>query len=334
MKKIAMVCMLVGCSLLLFGCGKYGEKDVIDDLTKDLDNMKGYHVTGTLTIVNNEDSYKYNVDASYKKDNYYRVSLKNVTNNHEQIILKNDDGVYVLTPSLNKSFKFQSEWPFNSSQTYLFQTLLKDIKGDSKRKFQATDKQYIFTTKVNYTSNTELVNQKIYFDKKLNVQKVEVYNKDGNIQMKMEFKDIDTKASFKDSKFSLKENMTVASTDDEVATVSKIDDVIYPMYMPTNTRLESQNTVKKGTKGERVILNFTGDKSFMMVQETASKEQDMLTIPVFGEPVILTSSVAAVSDGSVSWMSNGIEYYVVSDNMSQSELLQVVKSVSVMPVGK
>lgn len=334
MKKIAMMCMLVGCSLLLFGCGKYGEKDVIKDLTKEMDNMKGYHVTGTLTIVNNEDSYKYYVDASFKKENFYRVSLKNVTNNHEQIILKNNDGVYVLTPSLNKSFKFQSEWPFNSSQTYLFQTLLKDIKGDNKRKFQVTDKQYIFTTKVNYTSNTDLVNQKIYFDKKLNIQKVEVYNKDGNVQMKMEFKDVDTKASFKDSKFALKENMTVSNTDEEIATVSKIDDVIYPMYMPANTHLESQNTVKKGTKGERVIMNFTGDKSFMMVQETASKEQDMLTIPVFGEPIILTSSVAAVGDGSVSWMSNGIEYYVVSDTMSQDELLEVVKSVSVVPVGK
>jgi len=41
--------------------------------------------------------------------NSLRVSLKNKTNNHEQIILKNSDGVYVLTPSLNKSFKFQSD---------------------------------------------------------------------------------------------------------------------------------------------------------------------------------------------------------------------------------
>ena len=40
------------------------------------------------------------------------------------IILRNSEGIYVLTPSLNKSFKFQSEWPYNSSQTYLLQTLL------------------------------------------------------------------------------------------------------------------------------------------------------------------------------------------------------------------
>ena len=32
----------------------------------------------------------------------------------EQIILKNDEGVYVLSPNLNKSFKFQSKRPYNN----------------------------------------------------------------------------------------------------------------------------------------------------------------------------------------------------------------------------
>ena len=36
--------------------------------------------------------------------------------------------VRVLTPTLNKSFKFQSDWPYNNSQVYLLQTLLSDIQ--------------------------------------------------------------------------------------------------------------------------------------------------------------------------------------------------------------
>ncbi len=333
MKKYFMMCMVLMCSFLMFGCGKYGEEDAIKDFEKQVDNTKGYHLTGELMIKNNEDSYRYQVDASYKKDNLYRVSLKNKTNNHEQIILKNEEGVYVLTPSLNKSFKFQSEWPFNSSQTYLLQTILKDIKEDKNRTFKETEKQYIFTTKVNYASNTELTSQKIYFNKNMELEKVEVYNKNDTIQMEMIFDDIDKKATFKDTHFSVKDNMSVAAVEDEVNTVSKIDDIIYPMYIPENTRLESQDTVKKGT-GERVILTFSGEKPFMLIQETASREQDMLTIPVFGEPEILGSAVAAVGEGSVSWMSDGIEYYVVSDVLNSNELLNVAKSVSVMPIGK
>ena len=48
-----------------------------------------------MEIVNNEDVYTYDVKVAYKKGDFYRVSLKNTSNNHEQIILKNSDGVYV-----------------------------------------------------------------------------------------------------------------------------------------------------------------------------------------------------------------------------------------------
>ena len=47
--------------------------------------------------MNNEDTYTYDIDVSYQASNYYKVKLVNTTNNHEQVILKNDDGVYVET---------------------------------------------------------------------------------------------------------------------------------------------------------------------------------------------------------------------------------------------
>ena len=72
---------------------------------------------------------KKNGRGAYLKKDKFRVGLTNKTNNHEQIILKNDDGVYVITPSLNKSFKFQSDWPYNNSQIYLSCLKLANIKG-------------------------------------------------------------------------------------------------------------------------------------------------------------------------------------------------------------
>lgn len=334
MKKIILMITILLSAFILVGCGKYGEKDIIKDLKEKMKACKKYNITGELTIYNNENKYKYDVSASYKKDNYYRVSLKNKINNHEQIIIRNKNGVYVLTPSLNKSFKFQSEWPFNSSQTYLLQTLYNDIKNDNNRKFKETKKRYIFTVGVDYPNNPDLIKQKIYFDKKLNIKKVEIYNKKGNIQMLMMFDKVDYKPSFKKNYFELKENMNSVNTNDDTKTVSKVDDIIYPMYMPKNTHLDNEEIVKKGTNGERVILTYGGDKSFMFIQETASKEKDLLTIPVFGEPEIITESVAAISDNSISWMSDGMEYFITSDKLSTNELLEVVKSVSTMPVGK
>ena len=48
-----------------------------------------------------------------------------------------------MTPSLNKSFKFQSEWPYNSSQAYILSSLLKDLENDSNVILEEKEDKYI-----------------------------------------------------------------------------------------------------------------------------------------------------------------------------------------------
>lgn len=334
MKKMFLVGMCILGIFLFCGCGKKTEKDILKELTKKIENSKGYHIVGELEIINSEYVYDYDVDVAYKDGDFFRVSLKNKTNNHEQIILKNKEGVYVLTPSLNKSFKFQSDWPYNNSQSYLFQTLLKDIKNDEEKLFESNDNEYIYITNVNYSNNKDLKKQKIYIDKDINITRVEVLTESDEVKMKMNFNNVDMDAKFDDDYFELKQNMTVSTAKiEETQTTSKIQDIIYPMYIPANTYLTGQNVVNKDD-GERVILTFSGEKPFIFVQETISYENEMSTIPVYGEPLILTDTIGALSDNSASWVSNNIEYYIVSDSLSQEELVSVVQSVSVMPVSK
>jgi outer membrane lipoprotein-sorting protein len=101
MKKFLLAC-LVSFLFLLTGCGKYDEKDALKDLKDRIDNIKGYYLEADMEIINNEDIYKYNVTVSYQKDDLFRVSLKNKSNNHEQILLRNGDGVYVKTHKSTK----------------------------------------------------------------------------------------------------------------------------------------------------------------------------------------------------------------------------------------
>ena len=81
---------------------------------KDYNGKKNsYELTGEMVIVSNEDEFTYNIKVGVDNKTNYKVSLVNTINNHEQVILKNSEGVYVVTPNLNKSFKFMSEWPSN-----------------------------------------------------------------------------------------------------------------------------------------------------------------------------------------------------------------------------
>lgn len=343
MKKIFLAILL--CGLFLTGCGKKGEKDVLSEFKNIVDNAKSYYLEGQMELVNNEDIYTYNIYVSYQADDYYKIELINTINDHEQIILRNDEGVFVVTPSLNKSFKFQSDWPYNNSQVYLLSSLLEDISNDNERKFTSLDSEYVFETKVNFPNNPKLVTQKVYFGKDYLPNKVEVSDKDGNIEIKMVFNKIDLSKNFNDNYFDLSsildtnnieipdegENKEETNTDTKQS--ATIDDVIYPMYLPANTYLTNQEKVSTD-EGERLILTFTGDSSFTIVEEPVVASKSPEIIPTYGDVELIGGSIAVINDTSANWFSNGIEYYVVSDTMKTSEILEVAKSISVLPVGK
>lgn len=348
MKKILLSIFLIS-TLCLTGCmTKKDDKYVMDELTKKIEKAKSYYVEGTMELMNNEDIYEYDVKVSYKQGDFYKVDLTNTSNNHEQVILRNSEGVYVVTPSLNKSFKFQSDWPYNNSQSYLLTSLLDDLTNDETKTFEKLEDGYVFTTIVNYPNNQKLVKQKIYIDKNINVEKVEVLDVNNNVQIKMVFDKIDLKSEFKDNYFDLNtlitekentkdENNSKGETSNDEKTNTKetatIEDIIYPMYLPANTYLTNQEKIDK-EDGQRLILTFDGDSSFMLIEETVSMSDEHQIIPTYGDLELLSDTIAVVNDNSVNWVSNEIEYYVISDVMSKNELLEVARSISVIPVSK
>ena len=333
MKKIFLFLLVVSC-MFTTGCFGNTKNDILKDVSKKYGNLKAYQLTGNLEIVNNDDVYNYDVKVIYQKKDKYYVSLKNRNNNHEQIILKNEDGVYVLTPTLNKSFKFQSDWPYNNSQVYLIQSILDDINSDDEKSLVSSENEHIFTTSVNYPNNRKLVKQTVTFDKNLNLKKVSVLDENDISQMTMTFLTIDLNPDINNDTFDLNKIMNIEQDNNaNTNTTSKIEDSIYPLYIPTGTVLTSEEKIAK-TDGERIIMTFEGEKPFLLVEETSSIESEFSIIPTYGEPYLLIDTVGSLTDSSISWSSNGIDYYLVSDVISQDELLDIARSVNVIPTMK
>ena len=105
------------------------------------------------------------------------------------------------------------------------------------------------------------------------------------------------------------------------------------MVLPEGTKLESEEKVDMND-GERVILTFSGDKPFLLVEETVKTMDEFTVIPTMGEPAMFMDSLGVLSDNSVSFTSGGINYYLVSDVMSQDELLEIANSINVLPTMK
>lgn len=327
MKKYWLLLLIV--CFLVSGCGNYNQKDIVKDFSKKLEDSSGYKLSGNLVVNNNDESYTYKIEVGYKKENFYKVILRNELSDSTQIILKNSDGVYVITPALNKSFKFQSDWPYNNSQIYLLDALNNDLDRDKERKFKLEDNKYIFTTKVKYPNNSKLVKQKIYMNKKFKIDKVIVYDKDGIQNMVMDFDRIDYSPSFSKDYFSLDKIVTkgeIIEEEKDASRTANMNDVIYPLFLPNGTKLVNEEKIKTDS-GERVIMNYDGEKSFLLVEETADVFNEFTVIPASGEPFQLLDSLGVMTNNSLSWVSNGIEYYLVSDVMNNEEMIEVAQSI-------
>ncbi len=328
MKKI----LLVLCSFvfLLSGCGKVSENDIVKEVKNNI--KKSYLLSGDLSILNNDEVYNYDVEVSYKQDRFYKVVLTNTSNDYTQVILKNSEGVYILTPSLNKSFKFQSDWPYNNSQIYLLEALMNDIESDSKRKFKEEDGKYIFETKVNYPNNSNLKNQKIVFNKNLEIEEVKVYDANETIRMEFDIEDIDYSPTFKKNYFEVDNVMRTFGEDEAVAS-SSLDESIFPLFLPSGTKLSNSEKIIMD-EGERIIMTFDGDKPFLLVEETANVMDEFTVIPTYGEPYMLMDTLGVMTNNSLSWTSGGIDYYLVSEVMEKDELVEIAQSISNIPTLK
>src|SRR5699024_10369763 len=170
-------------------------------------DLEGYKAKANMKMNTDEKTQSYVLYVWYKDKDYYKVSLQNPDDEKgNQVILKNKDGVFVLTPALNKNFKFQADWPETSSQPYLFQSLVKDIMKDEEKTFESTDDQYVYKTKTNYQSNNNLPKQEIQFSKKdYTPERVKVMDKDKDTVVEVEFTEFKVDPSFKKDDFEMKQ---------------------------------------------------------------------------------------------------------------------------------
>ncbi len=329
MKKVLL--LLISTILLLSGCSS-NKENVANDLLNKIKKTKSYKLEASMEINNDEESFMYNVEVYYLKDGYYKVRLVNETNNHEQIILKNNEDVYVITPELNKSYKFQSEWPNNSSQAYLLGSIANDIENDKNKEIIQNDNTYIIKTKVNYPNNPELKYQKIYINND-NINKIEVYNEDDIVKIKVVFSNIDYNANIEEKDFNIDNYIKEEKEPDncvneeckEEKKTANIDSIIYPLYIPSNTYLANSEKINTNN-GNRVILTFTGEKNFVLIEEAAIKNNSMELIPVYGEPLMLADGIGALSVNSLSFDKDNISYYLASSELTTKEMQKIANS--------
>ncbi|MBE1445659.1 outer membrane lipoprotein carrier protein LolA [Paenibacillus sp. OAS669] len=203
-----VIALVLSLSLVLAGCGKKDSGSVVKDLDSVMNKLQSYQGSGRMVLHTGQEPQEYQVEVWFQNPHYYRISLTNAKKDITQIVLRNDDGVFVLTPHLNKSFRFQSDWPENQGQVYLYQSLIQSILMDNERHFTTDQNAYVFDVLANY-QNGSLARQKIWLDKKNYApQHVEVSDANANVMMIVDFNQFEFGKKFDKDSFDMQRNMT------------------------------------------------------------------------------------------------------------------------------
>lgn len=315
--------------LVLTACGEKSQEDVVKKMDQQLDKLDGYKAKAEMHMKTGEETQKYDLDVWYKDKDFYRVSLTNIDDEKgNQVILKNEDGVFVVTPALNKSFKFQSDWPETSSQPYLYQSLVSDIKKDEGAQFEVTETHYVFTTKTHYQSNQNLPQQEIHINKKTYVPEVvKILDKDEETLVEVQFNEFALDPEFAKDDFVLKEDETeeTAASADNEPTEPNIE-VMYPEET-IGAKLKEKEEIEL-ENGKRIIMTYEGDKNFTLIQENRGNNE-LLDSPreVNGQIVNLGTTIGAISGNTIQWSERGNHYKLASEELTKEELVSVAKSV-------
>lgn len=320
-------------TFVMAGCGTKTADDVVNDLSKNVTKITSYKSKGTMVFQTGKTPQEYDVEVWYQKPNFYRIALTSKQQNITQIILRNNEGVFVLTPHLNKSFRFQSNWPQNQSQIYLYESLVKDIATDGSRKYQNVNGQYTFTVKANYP-NRSLTAQKVTFDKSLQPKTVEVMDSNMNPLVKVSFTQFEFNAAFDKDAFNKDRNMQSALFDSipTFASMQKqMEDqalvTIRPTYLPKGVKLQGVH-YGKGEDGTQITLQYTGGKSFKLIEN--KPRATAVTLPA-GDPIDLGYTVGILTTDSgkqqsLIWTNNGVEF-TLSGAIGSDEMIKIAKSI-------
>jgi len=324
-----MVLLLV---LFLAACGAESKEDVLKKLSTKWVETKGYELDAKMEISTGSEPRLYEVNVWHTKPDYYRVKVSQTGEEVSQTIVRNKEGVFVITPSLGKTYKFQSDWPEKNSQAYLIGSLAEDIKADKDSVMTENEKSYVFETKTRNSHQKMLPSQKIHISKKtLLPTKVSVLNDQKEEQISITFDKITlgTSRSAGDYKADMPSE---ESTDDETASA----DVELPVFQTHYPSLQWEGVDKldekviKDETQQRVILSYGGNKEFTIIQTPITKKSTDL-VPVFaaGDPADLGFAIGAITDKSISWEQNGVEFFLASDSMTREEMMTVASSMQV-----
>lgn len=312
---VSIVVVIGGIGLFLFN-GKDNYMDVLNEVKE----CTSYSLSGNMEMIENDELKSFYVNVDYKKtedQEYYKLELYDKSLNQAQIIIRNEEGVFVITPTLNQIFKFQSDWPNNSPKPYMYHSLLSVFDNGTVEKM---DDNYIVNNVVAYPNDTRVASQEIVFNKKLEPVSVIVYDQDKIELITIAFDEFKLNTELSDDVF----NQEMIMEDNNVSYQTEVSIPLYPISKLGTTLTSEAVSVVGDTTNH--ILKFSGDKSFTIIQSIMEPNEELVIDTVSSEVIDFVDGVAFYEEQQLTMIQSGVVCKIYSTELTKDEMVSVMSS--------
>lgn len=319
MKKIIFSIMAVFI-FLLTGCKVKDNSDPMKQALSNLDSLSSYELSCEMTIYRSNKDVHMDINVIYLNPGYYRVSFKNTGN--EQIIVKNDEGVFVLTPALNKEFKFDSEWPMNSSHAYLIDCINKIIKADSDAKYVTEGDEVTISAKLNDSNDRAKKLIFVYNTKtKMPVKATFVDENDKNVVV-VSFKKFNENKDITKDKFNTKLIMEEKINETENTSGEEKTLTVVVGYSVDGVKLTSTKI-----KNNTTVLCYRGSKNYTIVVKKIGDFEDVTIDKISSVDFIDYGIITTNSSVSKFYIENN-EISIYGSNLTNEEIITIASEIT------
>jgi len=332
MRKLAGWVVTVGAVVtLVAGCGAPTAKSMTSKLQSEVKSLdsQNYKSTAMMTVQMDNTSQTYYVETLYEAPNTYRISLGDGNKNINQIIVSNANGMFIVSPALQKVFRFNGSWAQNQGHIYLYDQILQQIMSSKDVSVAKSGNNLSFTMPMTSTSDVVKQERVDLNASTLDPTQVVLYDKDKKAVVSIQFTSFQTGVKFQSSEFDPHQLAAVGNT--AKATLANSGSI---GYIEPNITFNGKLSVLQPEESDATMLRYQGDKGFTLEEWRPNPGVDGIVnaqlVDMYGVPALYFGGTNAQQ---MVWVNNGVEFALTSRDLSMDEMQQVAMS-TLSQVGK
>ena len=315
MKKI--IGLLLLSLLVLAGCKSKDNVDEVTRVTNYLSGLSSYSLTSNMTIQRPDKNVSVKVEVDYLSPAYYKVSFKG---DNEQLIIKNDSGVYVITPSLNKEFRFDSNWPLNSSHAYLLEAINKDIKADSEAQGSMDGSDFVIECKITHKTNQKLNKMKYVCDSNFKPKKTTFLNDKNEECITVDFDTFTPNSNLGKDNFNEKKYLN--------AQEEKPAEEETSLSLTAGYVVEGSTLASSSKKEDTSILCYGGESAYTIIVSKVEVSDEVVAIDTYDSIEFLECGLGFLNENTMKFYNGNYEITIFSNQLTVDDYINVANSIT------